>query len=63
MSKLLEEGSRWRHRGNGHYYKIVTLGLSEADSEKVVVYKADVSKIVWVRPEAEFLEKFERVKW
>ena len=50
-------GSDWRHRKAGGWYRVVCTGIRESDCEPVVVYNG--GGVYWVRPLAEFLERFE----
>lgn len=57
MVKVLLVGREYRHYKGGVY---VCLGraLLESTGEVMVIYEG-LDKAIWVRPEAEFLAKFE----
>jgi hypothetical protein len=59
----IRSGQLWRHTKTGWNYRIVCLGLNEADQVPVVCYQATHGVgPVWVRPMDEFLDgRFERV--
>ena len=49
----------WRHRKSGRWYTVVCTALMEADQTPVTVYQDEQNGAVWVRPLAEFLERFD----
>lgn len=55
--------SWWRHKGTGKPYALMGGAINEADLVPVVVYRPLMMQAphteVWVRPLAEFLERFE----
>lgn len=48
-------GTRWRHRKGGHY-EIVQIAYRERDRRMEVVYRAEASGDVFVRPYDEFMD-------
>lgn len=59
-AKMLRPGM-YRHYKGGEY-ELMTLGRMEADSSPVAIYlPANLTDLPWVRPEAEFREKFTRI--
>ncbi len=54
----------WRHKATGAEYFVRDHGLDESTCTPVVVYRErnPLAPLVWVRPVAEFLERFERVE-
>jgi hypothetical protein len=57
----VREGALWRHRRTGWHYAVVCLCVVEAGCVPAVAYRglAD-DRMVWVRPLAEFLDRFVR---
>lgn len=54
-------GTLWRHR-NGGTYEIVLIAYRERDRQLDVVYRAEPSDNVFVRPLAEFMDgRFEPI--
>jgi hypothetical protein len=71
MDDQVVAGSHWRHIGTGHVYEVIALAKMDADCAPVVVYRIDLvqsgaksaaSLSVWVRPLAEFLDRFRAVR-
>lgn len=52
----MKPGSLWVHQKTGNRYMIVALARMESTLEPVVVYSGEGR--AWVRPEAEFRERF-----
>lgn len=50
--------SYWRHKRTGNIYRVVCTAFIEATMDLAVMYSR--GGVVWVRPEAEFLQRFER---
>lgn len=53
----LQPGQEWKHKRTRGIYSIVTLAKLEATLDDVVIYSGATG--TWVRPLAEFCEKFE----
>lgn len=62
MSDAPARGEVWRHH-KGKDYRVLTLARMEADQKVVVVYEAvrGGEGIPWVRPVAEFMERFTKL--
>lgn len=56
--------SLWKHKKTGNVYLLMSGGLVESSLEPVAIYRIrhDLGGVWWVRPMAEFLDKFERVE-
>lgn len=54
----------WQHVKTGGEYEILHEGMIEADCSPVVIYRslAPTNEAVWVRPQAEFNERFKRLR-
>ncbi len=50
----------WRHKKTAKCYRVLKLALRESDLEHLVVYVRQGGP-TWVRPLAEFHERFEKV--
>jgi len=62
LLRLLDDApmsGTWRHRTMGNIVSVAGFGFIESTLEIVVIYSHEA--ITWVRPVAEFLEKFKRV--
>lgn len=49
----------FRHKKSGGIYQLLHEAWMEATHERVTVYKSTADGAVWVRPSAEFAERFE----
>ena len=60
MSDTPKPGQIWRH-AKGALYDVIAVGKMEADQSPVVIYvSAAGGGEVWVRPLANFLDRFRR---
>lgn len=62
LSLCPADNSRWTHKVSGKQYRVHGQIIIEAALVPGVIYGMDYSRILWVRPLAEFMEKFEEVK-
>lgn len=54
------QGQFWRH-AKGGLYEVIAVGKMESDQSPVVIYQREGGTgDVWVRPLANFLERFRR---
>lgn len=60
-SFLPSEGAIYRHRKSGGYYRVLATGRMEATGDLVTIYQPLDRMMTWVRPTAEFGEKFDYV--
>ena len=57
---------RYKHYKGGEY-EVIAVGLQEATHEPMVVYRSlqdggdFPAGTIWIRPESEFVEKFEQI--
>lgn len=49
------------HKKSGGTYEVIYRALLEKDLSPYIVYKKPGDFLVWLRPEKEFWEKFERI--
>jgi hypothetical protein len=52
----------WRHKATGNIYASFGVAYEEATLEHVVIYTRGDIRVLWTRPLAEFMEKFELVE-
>lgn len=57
---------RWRHRNRGRTYTIIANAQVQTDTPlsdyaEVIIYKSEADGKVWVRPVAEFQERFDEI--
>lgn len=59
----IEIGKSYLHVKSGRVYKVIELGKIEATLDDVVIYKSadEPNAHCWVRPYAEFAERFQPV--
>lgn len=55
-SAHVRPGTTWAHRATGTFYIVRDVALNEADHVPVVVYAR--GPLTWVRPLAEFVQRF-----
>lgn len=63
-NELIETHSLWRHKNKNSLYRVVTEGRLigyASNKEKYIVYRALHGNHVWIRPKAEFTEKFAEI--
>ena len=53
------DAGRYLHRKSGEHYRLIATGSLEADRSPVAVYVSERSGDTWVRPLAEFRDKFD----
>jgi hypothetical protein len=54
----LSEGKSYKHRKTGRWYTLERLAVMEGDLSPVAVYRKMGGGVCFVRPYAEFIEKF-----
>lgn len=52
---------RWQHIKSGGYYRLLAYATRESDLTGEVVYQSEADGRLWIRPVAQFHERFRRV--